>query len=85
MKYKGGISLVAYIDFETTVPTNKCLDPGNRKMFAVSYGTICAFHPDLDIDCLIIERSYGHSHKKLACLNYLTCKQLDFTDNKTLL
>ena len=77
--------MVAYINFETTVPTNKCLDPGNRKMFAVSYGTIFAFHPDLDIDCLIIEHSFGHSHKKLTCLNHLTRKQLDFTINKMLL
>ena len=31
------ISLVAYINFETAVLTNECLDPKNRKMFAASY------------------------------------------------
>ena len=85
MKYKGDISLVAYIDFETTAPTNECLDPENRKMFAVSYVIIFAFHSNLDIDCMIIDRSFGHSRKKLTNLNYLTREQLDFKDNKMLL
>ena len=36
LKYNGDIPLVAYIDFETTVPTDECLDPENRKMFVIS-------------------------------------------------
>ena len=83
LKYKGNIPLVAYIEFETTAPTDECLDPENRKMFAVSYVKIFAFHPDLDINHVIIERSFGHFCKKLTSLNYLTCEQLDFKDNKT--
>ena len=27
LKYKGDLKLTAYIDFETTAPTNACLDP----------------------------------------------------------
>ena len=84
LKYKGDIPLLAYIDFETTAPTNKCLNPENRKMFAVSCVIIFAFHPDSDIDHVIIEHSFGHSHEKLTSLNYLTREQLDFKDNKTL-
>ena len=49
LKYKGDISLVPYIDFETTAPTDECLDPENRKFFAISHVIIFAFHPDLDI------------------------------------
>ena len=45
--------MVAYIEFETTAPTDECLDPKNRKMFAVSYVKIFAFHPDLDINHVI--------------------------------
>ena len=85
LKYRGDIPLVAYISFETTVPTDECLDPENRKMFAVSCVIIFAFHPDLDIDHVIIERSFGQSRKKLTILNYLICEQLDFKGNKTLL
>ena len=46
LKYNGDIPLVAYIDFETTAPTDECLKPENRKMFAVSYVIVFAFHPD---------------------------------------
>lgn len=35
LKYKGDIQLVAYIDFQTTWPTDECLDLENRKMFVV--------------------------------------------------
>ena len=66
LEYKGDIPLVTYIDFETTVPTDECLDPENRKMFAVSYVISFAFHPELDIDRVIIES------KRLTSLNYLT-------------
>ena len=79
----GDISLAAYLDFETAAPTDECLDPENRKMFAVSYVTIFAFHPDLDIDRVIIEHSFGHSCEILRSLNYLTQEQLNFKDNKT--
>ena len=54
-------------------------------MFAVSYVTIFAFHPDLDIDHVIIERSFGHYREKLTSLNYLTREQRGFKDNKLLL
>ena len=70
--------MVPYIDFETTEPTNKCLDPGNSKMFAVFSIIILAFHPGLDIDRVIIERGFGHSHNKLTSFNYLTREQLEF-------
>ena len=50
LKYKHDIPLVAYIGFETTAPTDECLDPENRKMCAVFYVISFAFHPELDID-----------------------------------
>ena len=85
LKYKGDVPLVAYIDFETTVPTDECLDLENRQMFVVSYVIIFAFHPELDIDRVIIDRSFGHSRERLTSLNFLTREQLQFKDSKTLL
>ena len=86
LKYKGNIPLVAYIDFETTALTDQqWIDPENREMFAVSYAIIFTFHPDLHIDCVIIEHSFRYSLEKLADLSYLTCKQLKLRDGKTLL
>ena len=86
LKYNSDIPLVAYINFETTAPTaQRWIDPKNRKMFAVSYVIIFEFSPDLHIDRVIIERSFGHSLERLADLSYLTRKQLKFKDKKTLL
>ena len=69
MKYKGGIPLTAYTDFETTAPTDECLDPESKKMFVVSYVIIFAFHPELNINRVIIERSFGHSEHSLTSFN----------------
>ena len=85
LKYKSNIPLTAYIDFETTVPTDDCLDPENAKMFAVFYVIIFTFHPELEIDKVITERSFGHSEYTLTSLNYLTVAQLSFKNNKALL
>ena len=76
LKFKGNIPITAYIDFETTAPTDECLDPENRKIFAVSYVIIFGFHPELNIDRVIIERSFGHSEHSLASLNYLAILQI---------
>ena len=79
LKFKRDIPLTAYIDFETTAPTDDCLDPETKKMTAVSYLIIFIFHPDLKTDRVIIERSFGHSIEKLS-LNYLTSNQLRYED-----
>ena len=61
LKYKCNVPMTAYIDFETTAPTDDYIDPESRKMFAASYVIIFAFHPDLSLDHIIIERSFEHS------------------------
>ena len=77
LKFKGDIPLTAYINFETTVPTDESLDLESKKMFVVSYIIIFAFHPELDIDRVIIECSFGHYQHNLTGLNYLT---IDFVN-----
>ena len=72
MKFKGDISLTAYIDVETTAPTDECLDPESKKMFVVSYVIIFAFHPELNIGTVITKRSFSHSEHSLTSINYLT-------------
>ena len=59
--YKGNLPVVAYIDFETTTPTDSCFDPEQKNMFVVSYIIILAFHPKLKLDRVIIQHSFGHS------------------------
>ena len=84
LKFKRDIPLTAYIDFETTAPTDDCLDPETKKMNAVSYVIIFAFHPDLDMKHIIIERSFGHSIQKRTTIDYLTSEQLKYSDTTTL-
>lgn len=78
MKCKGDIPLVVYIDFETTAPTDTSLDPENRNLCSVSYVIIFAFHPDVRMKCVIIERSFGRSLQQLNGLSYLMRKQVTF-------
>ena len=84
LKFKRDIPLTVYIDFETTAPTDDCLDPETRKTNAVSYVILFAFHPKLEMKRTIFERSFGHSIQKLTTIDYLTAEQLKFKDMTTL-
>ena len=84
IKFKRDVPLTAYIDFETTAPTDCCLDPESNKMNVVSYVIILAFHPQLQLQRVIIERSFGHSLEKLCQIDYLTAEQLNYCDGITL-
>ena len=63
---------VVYIDFETTAPTDSCLNSEDKEMFAASYIIIFAFHPELKLDRIIIEWSYRHLSIKLLDIDYIT-------------
>ena len=42
---------------------------------------IVAFHPKLDLDSIIIQRSFAHSIEQLTTLDYFTREQLSFVDS----
>ena len=42
---------------------------------------IVAFHPKLDLDRIIIQRSFAHSIEQLTTLDYFTREQLSFVDS----
>ena len=69
---KGDVPFVIYFDFETTAPTDTCLDPEQKKFFVVSYPMIAAFHPELELDRIINQRSFAHSIEQLTNLDYFT-------------
>ena len=77
---KGDVAFVIYFDFETTAPTDNCLDPEQKKMFVVSYVMIVAFNPELNLERIIIQRSFAHSIDQLTSLNYFTREQITFID-----
>ena len=84
LKFKHDIPLTAYIDFETTAPTDNMFDPESCRMNSISYAIIFAFHPKLDIKRVIIERSFDHFQEKLASIDYLTSERLKYRDIITL-
>ena len=56
-KSKGDMPMAMYFDIETTAPTNNCFDPEQKKMFAMSYVLVVAFHPHLNLRKIIVQRS----------------------------
>ena len=51
-------------------------------MFVVSYALIVCFHPKLNIQKIIVRRSYAHSLNELTSISYFTAGQLNFADAK---
>ena len=50
-------------------------------MFVASYVMIFAFHPQLKLNRIIIQRSYAHSIEQLTSLNYFTQERIKFLDH----
>ena len=80
-KAKGDLPFCVYFDFQTTAPTGNCLDPEQKKMFGVSYVMTVAFYPALQLDRVIIYRSFAHILDQLSNISYLTREQIGFIDN----
>ena len=74
--------MVIYFDYETTVPTDNCLDPEQKEMFVVFFLMIVVFHPDLKLYRIIVERKFAYSCRKLTMIGYLTDYQMTFVDIK---
>ena len=77
---KGDVPFVIFFDFETTAPTDNCLDPEQKTMFVISYVMIVAFHPVLKLDRIIIYRSFAHSLEQLTTLNFFSREQISFIE-----
>ena len=80
-KAKGDLPFCVYFGFKTTAPTDSCLDPEQKKMFVVSYVMIVAFHPALQLDRVIVYRSFAHTLDQLSNIDYLTREQIGFIDS----
>ena len=80
--YKGDLPIAVHIDFETIGPTGDCFNLELKRMFVVPYVIVFAFHPKLNLDCVILQRSFGHSYKKLTTINYWTNDQMEYMNIK---
>ena len=62
-------------------PLFNFLDPEQQKKFVVWYVMIVAFHPKLNLDRIIIQRSFAHSLEQLTTLDYFTREQILYIDS----
>ena len=74
--------MTLYFDFETTAPTGSCFNPEQKKMFVMSYVLIVTFHPHLNLENIIVQRSYGRSLQQSTTIDHLTNDQMSFIDIK---
>ena len=75
------LPFVVYLDFETTARNDIFRD---KKIYVISYCLIFAFHPRLDIDRILIYRSFQQMQDQLFYLCRLKPRMLQFQDKVTL-
>ena len=71
------------MDFETSAPKESGVAPEDDSSFAISYVNVFAFHLTLNLQRVVIERSFGHSLEELTSLSDLTKEQLLYDDRET--
>ena len=79
-RYLGGVPFTVYFDFETTTGDSVYFDP---KMFVVSYYQIYSFHPSLNLDKIVIYRSFQETADKIYDLSHFKREHIPFFNNTT--
>ena len=73
----GDVPFTVYFDFETTIEDNVFQDP---KMFVISYCQIYVFHPALNLDKIVIFRSFQQSPEEIYDLNHFWQGHIPYLD-----
>ena len=68
---------VVYFDYETTTGESVF---NNKKMFVISYCQIYAFHPDLNLDKIVIFLSFQQTEDEIYSLNHFSEEHLKYFD-----
>ena len=71
---------MVYFDFETTTGDAIFLDP---KIFVVSYCKVYTFHPSLNLDKIIIFRSFQQSPEEIYDLSHFRQEHIAYFDKVT--
>ena len=66
-KYLGDVPFTVYFDFETTTGNSAFSDP---KMYVISYCQIYPFHPSLNLDKIVIFRSFQQTAEQIYVLSH---------------
>ena len=79
-KYLGGVPFTVYFDFETATGDSIFFD---SKMFVVSYYQICSFHPSLNLDKIVIYRSFQETADEIYDLSHFKGEHIPFFNKTT--
>ena len=79
-KYLGDAPLTVYFGFEITTGDTVFFHP---KMFAVSYCQIYSFHPSLNLEKVVIYRSFQQSAEEIYDINHFRQEHVAFFDRAT--
>ena len=74
------LPFVVYFDFETTTRDNVFND---KKMFVISYCQEHAFHPDLNIDKVVVFCSFHQTEDETYDLNHFCEEHVKYFDKVT--
>ena len=74
-KCLGDAPFTVYFDFETTTGDSVFFEP---KMFVVSYCQIYSFHPSLNLEKIVIFRSFQQSAEEIYDLSHFRQKHVAF-------
>ena len=76
----GDILFTVYFDFETSTGDNAFQD---QKVLLISYYQIYAFHPTLNLDKIVISRSFQQSAEEIYDLNHFRQEHFPYFDRVT--
>ena len=76
-KCLGDVPFTVYFDFETTTGDTGFFDP---EMFVVSYCQIYSFHPSLNLEKILIFRSFQQTAEKIYDLSHFRQEHVAFFD-----
>ena len=79
-KYLGDVPFTVYFDFETTTGNSPFSDP---KMYVISYFQVYTFHPSLNLDKIVIVRSFQQKPEEIYDLSHFKKERKPFFNQKT--
>ena len=79
-KYLGNVPFTVYFDFETTTGDAVTF---NTKLYVISYCQIYSFHPSLNVDRIVIFRSFQQKADKIYDLSHFKHDHAPFFDKTT--
>ena len=79
-KFLGDVPFTVYFDFETTTRNSSFSDP---KMYVISYCQICFFHPRLNLDKIVIFRSFQQTAEEIYDMSHFKREHVPYFNKTT--